>query len=170
VALVVGEHEDTLELGKRAHPGARLPTPVVPLGKLDLGEVALAERTRHRACGKPLGSGRERHKLRALHGRARGRESFDLTMWFGEKWSCRLGAMGWFSSLDCKKSQGKAAPSVSFPGPAGPNPPILLPPKARVISATCLLISSANAVAAKLFSRVRCPSHARVIVRPLRGK
>ena len=46
VALVVGQHEDALELGERADARARLPAPVVPLGGLDLGIEALAEGAR----------------------------------------------------------------------------------------------------------------------------
>jgi hypothetical protein len=56
VALILGKSEDALELGERADTRAGLPAPVIPLGKLDLGKVALAERARHRPDGKPLGS------------------------------------------------------------------------------------------------------------------
>ena len=48
VALVVGEHEDALELSQRADARARLPAPVVPLGGIDLGIEALAEGARLR--------------------------------------------------------------------------------------------------------------------------
>src|SRR4029077_11750705 len=96
-----------------------------------------------------------RHELRPLHGRAR-QESFDLTMWFGESLRCRLGATGWLFSLDLQQIHGICVPSVLFCGPPCANRRFCFRQKARVISATSLLISSANAVAVKLFSRARC--------------
>src|SRR6185437_16503074 len=132
-----------------------LPAPVVPLRKLDLGEVQLSERARHRADGKSLGPCGERHELRPLHEQAR-QESFDLTMWFGESLRCRLGATGWLFSLDLQHIHGICVPSVLFCGPPCANRRFCFRQKARVISATSLLISSANAVAVKLFSRARC--------------
>ena len=54
VALVVGQHEDALELGERADARPGLPAPVVPLGGLHLGVKALAEGARERADREAL--------------------------------------------------------------------------------------------------------------------
>src|SRR4029450_9066031 len=78
-------------------------------------------------------------------------------MWFGESLRCRLGATGWLFSFDLQQIHGKYVPSVLFCGPPCVNRRFCFRQKARVISATSLLISSANPVAVKLFSRARCP-------------
>ena len=110
VALVVRQLEDALELGKRADARACLPAPVIPLGELDLGVEALAERARHRPDGEALGARSERDQMRPLSGRARGRKSFDGKMWFGEKLRCRLRATGRLFGLELKQVHGYASP------------------------------------------------------------
>jgi hypothetical protein len=150
VALVRRQLEDALELGKRPDARACLPAPVIPLGELDLRVEALAERARHRPDGEALGAQSERNKMRTLGGRARGRESFDGKMWFGKKLRCRLRATGRLFGLELEQVHGICVPSVLF-WTAVRQPPILRPLKARVISSTCSLISSANGVAVATF-------------------
>ena len=94
VTLVIGQHEETLELGERADAFASLPAPVVPLGRLDLRIEPLAEGARgrpDRKALKPRDNGSQR--------RERWRVGADETMWLGGKLRCRRLATGWLFSL-----------------------------------------------------------------------
>src|SRR5262249_8043649 len=86
VALVVRQHKETLELGERADAPPSLPAPVVPLGKLGLGEIALAEGARRPPDPKAAKPRRERAKAMGRDGQGR----IDATMRFGEECGCRV--------------------------------------------------------------------------------
>ena len=108
VALVVGEHEDALELGERADARARLPAPVVPLGGIDLGIDSACGR---RASSGPTGKRSMRTTTASSCGVACRRESIDRGMWFGEKLRCRLRATGRLFGLNLKQLHGICVPS-----------------------------------------------------------
>src|SRR5262245_34637555 len=112
VALVSRQHEYALELGQRPDARPRLPAPIVPLGDVDLGVIALAESARDRPDGEALQAHHDRVETRRLRQGGRRRcNSVDGGLGCDEESGCRLRATGWLFSLDLKRLHGMFVPS-----------------------------------------------------------
>jgi hypothetical protein len=138
LALVLRQDKHPLKLGERADARARLPAPIVPLGGIHLGVIALAEGARERPDGEALHADDDRvePRLRSACGR-RGRKSIDRGLWLDEESGCRLGATGRLFGLDLKQLHGMSAPSWLATDRPWRQPPALVRRKRESFQRAC---------------------------------